>query len=864
MSGVDGGSRGSDRDGDAHVGGEQQQGEAAHPLQRLHPNPAVARALYNRRKVRQKSAKGASASDPARGEDATGDSPAGHGEALGAHAKEAGRAGHPEPDEKPHPPGAATTQDWIPYLGDLNRFLHDQTAAEKEALVALHTNREGHPVVGAVAEAVGGVKAGFHSVKIPDAGIWDQVSAQLEKAHALSAGDAADIEGAKREMATAVRLFQEAHRKVYEYRSRTEGGAETAITMLRGVEIGCDITLTILSAGLGAAEVNVLKLGARGVFKLAASQAGKSLLKTGLRAAAVGGADKLAQGAAGDAAAHAMGVEGEFDAAKVVREAGEAAVMNLLGVLVGGALNKVFMRAVGQIIGSRMAPEALLAVAERYGVSGVVPAELFVSKGWRFLVGVAGDGCTTALVTALAVTAEQLRTGGKKPTGEQFVSMVVEQMVRNGLLQIILTAVTHERAKTAAGAPDHQQSGAAGAAPNSQPGEHTSREAQSSPGQVARPQARQPDREAQGGAPEAQSKVPAAGQAASTQAEPGGAGPQPSTSPDAESIDLYVVGEVPKSGAERWKYIENPAVWSPERRALHEELLAEAKAQAQVFADASAHGDPTLHAMRGNTAAGKTRAMKQNPELAGPMSKAPKAAVNPDSFKPRLQTHGGRNLLSKQVHSESSMLATRFEAEITGMKTSDGKEVGSMLVDKRLPTVENVMEYARLAQSSGRRLVLHDVDAPLEVSLAGVLERQPGGDDPLPEFSIVKGGFDAVRANRVDVYSLFKNDPSLGDYELYATKADGQRIKIAEVVSGAAQVHDPELFFEVTAPPGTASEIIANKQINEETIRTLTLRLPAERGKVVSSVLRKYLGSTWKAALDAHSIERRKADSEAK
>src|SRR5207253_2015733 len=106
----------------------------------------------------------------------------------------------------------------------------------------------------------------------------------------------------------------------------------------------------------------------------------------------------------------------------------------------------------GEILGSRMAPEGLLALAEKYGIAGAIPPELFVSKGWQFLVGVGGDACTTTLLTALSTLVEQLRTGGKRPTSEQFVQMVITQLIQNGLLQVIFAAVTHERAAKGASA----------------------------------------------------------------------------------------------------------------------------------------------------------------------------------------------------------------------------------------------------------------------------------------------------------------------------------------------------------------------------------------------------------------------------
>lgn len=370
-------------------------------------------------------------------------------------------------------PGAGASEaDWVHFLSDLHRFLREQTGAEKDQLLDIREHREAHPVVGSISEAAASIKA-RESVKVPDEGIWDAVFAQLDKAHALFAGDKPDIEGARREMATAVKLFEDAHRKTFQYRSRTEGGAQIAATTLRGVEIGCDITFTILSAGAGTG-VNILKLGARGLFKTIAEQ---SLMKTAVKVGVGGGISALTQGTAEEGAGAAAGTEDGFDVGKVLRKGGEAAVMNFVGALVGGALSKVFMRTLGEILGARMAPEGLLALAEKYGVQGAIPPELFVSKGWRFLVGVAGDACTTTLMTALSTTVEQLRTG-KHPTSEQFVTMVVQQMIQNGLLQVVFSAMTHERV-----AKPNATSDAAGAAKKASGGEpaHEAHTARSEP-----------------------------------------------------------------------------------------------------------------------------------------------------------------------------------------------------------------------------------------------------------------------------------------------------------------------------------------------------------------------------------------------
>lgn len=331
------------------------------------------------------------------------------------------------------------------------------------------------------------------------------------------------------------------------------------------------------------------------------------------------------------------------------------------------------------------------------------------------------------------------------------------------------------------------------------------------------------------------------------------------TAESKDSVDEFVIGPAPKSGPERWKYLEDPAHWKPERRALHEQLLADAKAEAQKFADLQADqgGPPTIYAMRGNTAVGKSRTAKND---IGELQAAVKGtgdmrSVNPDNFKVRLMTADGRSFTSAQVHSESSMLASRLERELAGIKTSKG-DVGSLMIDKRLATVEDVLHYAKMAKETGRRLALYDVDAPLDVSLAGVLERVPGGPDPLPDFNVVGQGFDSVRSNRAAVMHVFESDPTLGAYELYATLPSGGRILVAKVMNGATDIVQPELLVELTAEPGQAAALAANKIIDADAIDQLTRKLDPTRAIAVRKTLTKYLGRTWKEALDAHSAER--------
>ena len=327
---------------------------------------------------------------------------------------------------------------------------------------------------------------------------------------------------------------------------------------------------------------------------------------------------------------------------------------------------------------------------------------------------------------------------------------------------------------------------------------------------------------------------------------------EPTLPPD--TATRFTVGDLPPPGPKRWAYLDEPSHWTPERAALHDRLIEAAKAQARQFAEQFLGKEPTLFAMRGNTAAGKTRAVTGNvDEMRGPMTATkdlPHRSVNPDNFKADLikETPGST---SSDVHSESSTLAGRLKRELLGMQTSDGKPA-SMLIDQRLPGIKDVQEYAQLAKESGRKFVLYDVDAPLEDSLVGVLDREPGGADPLPPFDIVAGGFKAVRENRAAVIDLF-SDPSVGTYHLYGTKPNGDRVEVAVVENGKVVVKDPELYDVAIKDPANA---LATTRITRETIDAITKNLSPERAERIRGILEKYEGWTWKSALDAHSLEK--------
>lgn len=315
-----------------------------------------------------------------------------------------------------------------------------------------------------------------------------------------------------------------------------------------------------------------------------------------------------------------------------------------------------------------------------------------------------------------------------------------------------------------------------------------------------------------------------------------------------------------------WAKLSDPETWVPERRQLHDRLIDRAKQDSRAFAEAMSDHPDTIYAMRGNTAAGKTRAIRSNiPELADAIDttgNSPHRAINPDNFKLDLirhdqDTHGVSNS-HQQVHVESSTLAWRLKGELMDAP-------GSLLVDQRLGYFEDVQGLMQNAQRTGRKFNVYDVDAPLEMSLVGVLMRKPGGADPIPPFSVVaEGGFVPARENRRRSMALFEGPEgaSVGKYEVFGTTADGRKIRVAEVVNGERIIHDREAYSRMQEKPQLEVDRLRGETIDDAVIARVVGPLPKDFGDAVRAALEPYKGRNWDAALTEHGRPRQSQETD--
>ncbi|MBA3394497.1 MAG: DUF4157 domain-containing protein [Deltaproteobacteria bacterium] len=344
--------------------------------------------------------------------------------------------------------------------------------------------------------------------------------------------------------------------------------------------------------------------------------------------------------------------------------------------------------------------------------------------------------------------------------------------------------------------------------------------------------------------------------------------------PKRTTAEAYSAIDLPDGPNAQWQALRDPNAWVGERQALHTTILERAAVDAQAFADAHAKAQadsgqahqPEVFAMRGNTASGKTRAVKQGlvPELEAPVQATNDLrhrAVNPDNFKVELYGGDGAGLTSQQVHLESSILADRHSQALTEMKTSTG-ETGSILIDKRLGEIRDVTNLQKLAGDTGRGFTLVDVDAPLGNSVAGVLgDRVPGGSDPIPPFSAIAEGYVGARANRMGTIQEVVRDPN-SKYMLFATNPDGSKVLVAEVkaLEGGAMPADPmqrltildQTRFEQMIQTKAEAEAEINRlraqPLTPQTIREITGPM-GKYGEGLAKRLEPHMGKTWEQAI---------------
>ena len=232
--------------------------------------------------------------------------------------------------------------------------------------------------------------------------------------------------------------------------------------------------------------------------------------------------------------------------------------------------------------------------------------------------------------------------------------------------------------------------------------------------------------------------------------------------------NLYAVDEVyrdpkefsPKS--EKYKdvfksIIDAPDFWNPERVELQEygiECQFEntvALSESMRQAERELGIPPTIYALSGISAAGKTTACKkvgfpgmiyetkENGEKGDPIG-----TLATDNSKSYLWMAGGS---CDQIHAESSMMMRKVDkrwSQYVAEKGGDCSEVR----DKTFSEQKDVEEIIQNAQETGRSINDLDIDVPFIVSAVGVLMRPKGSHEPHPAFKYLSDNYISMKETR--------------------------------------------------------------------------------------------------------------------
>lgn len=293
--------------------------------------------------------------------------------------------------------------------------------------------------------------------------------------------------------------------------------------------------------------------------------------------------------------------------------------------------------------------------------------------------------------------------------------------------------------------------------------------------------------------------------------------------PDMPTHLAYTYGDMPETKREMKAYIANPANWIPEKRQFHEKLFAEAmdkvRENSKSFSPEAVDAERVVVIMRGNTAAGKSSTLRkaEAPSLRA-LNASPNGAINPDDMKSIIRSqekNGDKHSISHdQAHSEGSMVAEKI------IDQAFEENLNMVVIDKRFASVKDVTEVTNIAREKGYKVVIVDVDAELETSIARVHGgealgrsyegRNPDLDDPVvPVHRITEGYNDVVRdrsavVGQADQYYLYKTD----------VQGENGPVLVAESQNGNLTVHHQKLFDHVTRNVNEENAFVATTMLN--------------------------------------------------
>ncbi len=184
----------------------------------------------------------------------------------------------------------------------------------------------------------------------------------------------------------------------------------------------------------------------------------------------------------------------------------------------------------------------------------------------------------------------------------------------------------------------------------------------------------------------------------------------------------------------------------------------------------------TLYYLRGNTAAGKSTALRTHVDRYGLLFDNEgrlTGAFNTDAYKHRIKQveaaiHGRVVVANQQVHIEGSRIKRLVQHLL---HEQHGTQLNTV-TDGRLEDPADITAAFNRARLGGAHIDILDIEAPLELSALRVLERPVGGDDPNANFDAILRGYRGLHHTRSGLIENAREQYGRG-FEYLLVVADG-------------------------------------------------------------------------------------------
>ena len=275
-------------------------------------------------------------------------------------------------------------------------------------------NVDDHPVVSWFSDLLGGTE-------MPSRDLYTQAHNSLNLA--LDQLNEGSVQGSVQALVEAEKRYIAVHTAFQEYIGATVKGAERSVTTLK------------VTAGAGAVAATVATGGL-------AAEAEVGLLGTSSLVGATAGGYGMTQDFAGQASERVQGLRQEFDWTAIFRRGAKDAITGFVGALAGGALSGLLKRSCGAYLSSFTEAE-LAEMGQAMGLEGPLSREFLLTEGQKYFADFISGVGVAPLTTSIGVVIESL-TGGKPPKDmQEFVDLVMHDMIQAGVMSTFVAGFTH-------------------------------------------------------------------------------------------------------------------------------------------------------------------------------------------------------------------------------------------------------------------------------------------------------------------------------------------------------------------------------------------------------------------------------------